>query len=90
MQIGYARVSTDDQDNAAQVAALKTAGCERIYKEKDSGGRWDRGPNFTGCSTNFAKAMCWRSGNSTGCLARSATYSRLWNGSGTQERASAA
>ena len=34
MQIGYARVSTDDQDTAAQVSALKAAGCERIYKER--------------------------------------------------------
>src|ERR1700680_864265 len=42
MQIGYARVSTDDQDTATQVAALKSAGCERIYKEKASGGRWER------------------------------------------------
>src|SRR5450432_633004 len=42
MQIGYARVSTDDQDTAAQVAALKATGCERIYREKASGGRWDR------------------------------------------------
>jgi DNA invertase Pin-like site-specific DNA recombinase len=42
MLIGYARVSTDDQDTAAQVAALKVAGCERIYREKASGGRWDR------------------------------------------------
>jgi DNA invertase Pin-like site-specific DNA recombinase len=42
MQIGYARVSTDDQDTAVQVAALKSAGCERIYREKASGGRWDR------------------------------------------------
>lgn len=42
MQIGYARVSTDDQDTAAQTAALKAAGCERIYCEKASGGRWDR------------------------------------------------
>jgi DNA invertase Pin-like site-specific DNA recombinase len=42
MLIGYARVSTDDQDTAAQASALKTAGCERIYKEKASGGRWDR------------------------------------------------
>ena len=42
MQIGYARVSTDDQDTAVQVTALKSAGCERVYKEKSSGGRWDR------------------------------------------------
>ena len=42
MLIGYARVSTQDQDTAAQVSALKTAGCEEIYREKASGGRWDR------------------------------------------------
>jgi DNA invertase Pin-like site-specific DNA recombinase len=42
MLIGYARVSTDDQDTAVQVKTLKAAGCERIYREKASGGRWDR------------------------------------------------
>jgi DNA invertase Pin-like site-specific DNA recombinase len=42
MLIGYARVSTNEQDNAAQVAALKAAECERTYREKASGGRWDR------------------------------------------------
>jgi len=42
MLIGYARVSTQDQDNAAQIAALECAGCELIFEEKVSGGRWDR------------------------------------------------
>jgi DNA invertase Pin-like site-specific DNA recombinase len=41
--LGYARVSKgDDQNNAAQAKALKAAGCERIYEEVASGGRWDR------------------------------------------------
>jgi len=43
MLLGYARVSkTGDQDTAAQVGALKAAGCTRIYEERASGGRWDR------------------------------------------------
>ena len=42
MRIGYARVSTNDQETATQVAALKAARCERIYREKASGGRWER------------------------------------------------
>src|SRR5260370_13832775 len=42
MLIGYARVSSNDQGTTAQVAALKAAKCERIYREQASGGRWDR------------------------------------------------
>jgi DNA invertase Pin-like site-specific DNA recombinase len=37
MRHGYARVSSNTQDYAAQVEALKVAGCERIYSEKSSG-----------------------------------------------------
>jgi DNA invertase Pin-like site-specific DNA recombinase len=40
--VGYARVSTDDQSTVAQVEKLAAAGCEKIYKEKASGGRWER------------------------------------------------
>ena len=35
-------ISTNEQDTAAQVAALKSAGCEMIFREKASGGRWER------------------------------------------------
>jgi DNA invertase Pin-like site-specific DNA recombinase len=42
MQIGYARVSTDDQDHALQLDALRAAGCERIITETASGSRGDR------------------------------------------------
>lgn len=42
MLIGYARVSTQDQDAIAQINALKSAGCELIFQEKASGGRWER------------------------------------------------
>jgi DNA invertase Pin-like site-specific DNA recombinase len=42
MLIGYARVSTDDQDLAIQRASLKEVGCRRIYEEKVSGATRDR------------------------------------------------
>ena len=43
MLTGYDRISKgDDQSTAMQLRALKDAGCERIFEEAASGGRWDR------------------------------------------------
>jgi DNA invertase Pin-like site-specific DNA recombinase len=39
---GYARVSTRDQDLAAQDAELRAAGCAKVFKEKVSGVKTDR------------------------------------------------
>ena len=42
MKIGFARVSSDDQSLDLQRDALKSVECERLYEEKELGGRVDR------------------------------------------------
>ena len=62
MKLGYARVPTNEQDTAAQVSALKSAGCEKIFREKASGGRWDR-PELHRLLDQLRKGdilVCWR------------------------------
>ncbi|ACX80394.1 site-specific recombinase (plasmid) [Aggregatibacter actinomycetemcomitans D11S-1] len=42
MLVGYARVSTKEQNYEMQIQALRNAGCEKIFSEKESGNSDDR------------------------------------------------
>lgn len=42
MTLGYARVSTSDQDEALQLDALAKAGCARVFTDRASGALDDR------------------------------------------------
>ena len=62
MIIGYARVSTSDQDASLQIDALESAKCERIYIEKQSGKNKDR-PKLNRCLDSLREGdqlIVWR------------------------------
>ncbi|WP_322277037.1 recombinase family protein [Methylicorpusculum sp.] len=47
--IGYARTSTDDQTTAMQLAALKKAGCTKIFEDKGISGTVRKRPALDAC-----------------------------------------
>jgi hypothetical protein len=47
MKYGYARVSTDDQNPALQTAALKKAGCKKIFEDRGVFGVVAKRPSLT-------------------------------------------
>ncbi len=49
MKYGYARVSTDDQNPALQLAALKKDGCETIFKDAGLSGATTKRPALLRC-----------------------------------------
>lgn len=62
MLLGYARVSTDQQDHALQLDALHQAGCEKVVTETASGSRLDR-PELTKLLEQARPGdtvVCWR------------------------------
>jgi DNA invertase Pin-like site-specific DNA recombinase len=48
MKYGYARVSTEDQNPALQLAALKRAGCQKVFKDERTGATTKR-PSLLRC-----------------------------------------
>jgi DNA invertase Pin-like site-specific DNA recombinase len=49
MKYGYARVSTDDQDPALQLAALKKAGCRQTFTDHGLSGATTKRPALARC-----------------------------------------
>ena len=49
MKYGYARVSTDDQNPALQLAALKKAGCKTVFKDEGISGAIRNRPALSRC-----------------------------------------
>ncbi len=66
MKIGYARVSTADQNLDLQREALRKAGCDRIFEEKKSGKAGTHRPSSKRHCRSFGLTTCLWCGSSTG------------------------
>jgi DNA invertase Pin-like site-specific DNA recombinase len=66
MKYGYARVSTDDQNPALQLAALKKAGCQAAFKDEGLSGATTKRPAFSAASGSWNTAARSSFGGLTG------------------------
>ena len=88
MLVGYARVSTDDQETDFQIDALKAAGCARIYEETASGAKTDR-PELIRLLDNARKGdvvVVWKMDRLGRSLLHLIETVNLLNGRGVQLR----
>jgi len=63
MLIGYARVSTQDQNPELQLDALQSAGCEEVFVEKVTGNGLKVRPEWESCCRTLRKGdtlVVWR------------------------------
>lgn len=63
MHIGYARVSSQDQNPDLQIDALKTAGCGQVFVEKVTGSGLKARPEWEACKRTLRKEdtlVVWR------------------------------
>jgi len=75
--VGYARVSTEGQDLALQIDALRNHGVanELIFTDKASGVKHDR-PDSTHALKRFGRGTSYSFGGSTDWVDLSGTWSR--------------
>jgi len=88
--IGYARVSSDDQDLSVQLEKLKAAGAERIFAEKKSGTTLDGRSEFQALM-NFVRVgdevICTRIDRCARSMADFQSIIAEWRAKGVRFRA---
>ena len=61
-KIGYARVSTPSQNLDRRIAALRSADCDQIFREKASGKDVKNRPQLEKAIDELGTSSSWRSG----------------------------